>query len=300
MGNNQELVTMTPEDLHFHPRNMRRFYPKDQVQEMADSILAKKGVLQPLIITELDSKWVVVDGNMRLAAGRLLGKKCPPLLCRKVDQKAADQLLDMVVANNIRYDVDPMSEGLHYKALMEEGLTVKEISQKTGIYELRVYNRMALTELEEPIQKLVAEGKIPSHPDLVRALMTLTPSARQAMVMRMARSPDLTVKSVVNTCIKMTTAKTDVRFKHPATTLAGVRFRKDGKVVHLRRGAKNACGKCNKYETVKAMVAEPAWSLLVHNADGVCDGCDMRILQKECGKCPMVQMLKSLAGKPHG
>ena len=53
MGNNQELVTMTPEDLHFHPRNMRRFYPKVQVQEMADSILTGQGGMEIKIMVAL-------------------------------------------------------------------------------------------------------------------------------------------------------------------------------------------------------------------------------------------------------
>ena len=46
----KELLKLSPTQLLTHPRNMRRFYPAEQVREIANSILAAKGVIEPLII----------------------------------------------------------------------------------------------------------------------------------------------------------------------------------------------------------------------------------------------------------
>lgn len=71
------LLSLKIDELTPHPKNMRKFYPKDQVQEMANSILANEGVLEPLIITKGPAgEWLVVDGNMRLAGGRRPAIRC--------------------------------------------------------------------------------------------------------------------------------------------------------------------------------------------------------------------------------
>ena len=133
---------LKPKNLLTHPRNMRRFYPSKDVQEMANSIAAAGGVLQSMIVVkngkDHSHKYFVVDGNVRLAGANLLGDKCPPLKCEVVTQSKAEQQLSMIIANQIRYDVDPVSEGIHYKALHEEGLSCREISKRTGIYEVVV------------------------------------------------------------------------------------------------------------------------------------------------------------------
>ena len=62
------LLMLKPAKLLTHPKNMRRFYPADQVREMANSILACKGVLQPLIIVESDQS--------HRSEERRVGKEC--------------------------------------------------------------------------------------------------------------------------------------------------------------------------------------------------------------------------------
>ena len=117
----KEIIFLNCDQLIPHPQNMRKYFPDDQVREMADSILAHDGVIEPLVVTKgKNGKYGVVDGNMRLAGARLLGDKCPALECKVVDIAAADQLLAMVSANKVRYDVDPVSEALHFRALQDQ------------------------------------------------------------------------------------------------------------------------------------------------------------------------------------
>lgn len=293
------LLALKPSQLLTHPRNMRRFYPADQVGEMAESIAASKGVLEPLIVTR-DSKtdkWVVIDGNMRLAGARLLGDKCPTLECKVVDHDAADQLLAMVIANQVRYDVDPVSEGLHYKALQAEGLSVRDISKRTGVYEARIINRKILAELDAPIQKLISENKLPASPEAARALLALTPAVRVKLAERLGQNPNVKIKTILNACERLAKDRIPTKkLKRPAVELSGSLNIKGESMTakDIHSAANKVCFSCNQYEGTLSQGPAPAWSMIVHAADKTCDTCALKDMQKICGSCPAVELLKNL------
>ena len=279
-----------------HPKNMRRFYPANQVQEMAASILASKGVLQALVVTKGEGdKYVVVDGNLRLAGAKHLEGKCPPLECKVVDQDQADQVLTMVTANQIRYDVDAVSEGLHYKALMKEGLSAREISKRTGIYEARIWQRVPLADLEEPIQHLIVEGKLPTSMEVAKALLRLTPAVRVKLATRLGQNPNVKIKTILKACDSlMGKGKAAKKMKRPAVELAGLEGGKNGNAKGIRKTMEKVCHSCNQYEGAAAKALEPAWSLVIHKADETCNGCSLKEIQNVCGNCPAVELLRSL------
>lgn len=297
-----QILMLKPKNLMTHPKNMRRFYPSDQVREMADSIAAAGKVLQALIVIEPQEKnehrYTIVDGNMRLAGARLLGDKCPPLECKVVEQEEAEQLLSMVVANQIRYDVDPVSEGLHYKALQdEEGLSVREISKRTGIYEVRITNRKMLAELPKEIQQLIVEGKLPADARAAKALLGLPKERAVKLAERLAQNPNVKIKTVVMAAEKLGAVKRPLGrpSKRPAAELSGALAAK-GKTSasEIRAAAKKACHSCNQYEGELRKTAEPAWALVVHKADETCGACPLKDVQNICGSCPAVALLKRL------
>lgn len=294
----KNLLSLKSSQLLTHPHNMRRFYPADQVGEMAESIAANKGVLQPLIVTrDAKDKFIVVDGNMRLAGARLLGDKCPLLECKVVDTEAADQLLTMVIANQIRYDVDPVSEGLHYKALQTEGLTVRDISKRTGIYESRIISRKVLAELDKPIQQLIIENKLPHSADVAKALLSLTSAVRIKLAERLAQNPNVKIKTILNACERMAKDQPPTKkLKRPAVELSGALNVKGETVTakDVHAAANKVCFSCNQYEGALAQGPAPAWSMIVHSADKTCDTCSLKDMQKICGSCPAVELLRNI------
>lgn len=296
MKKSTELLLLRPDQLSTHPRNMRKFYPVDQVKEMAASIAAGNGVLEPLIITKekKGGKWLVVDGNMRLAGARQLGEKCPLLECKVVDQSEAGQLLSMVIANQVRYDVDPVSEGMHYKALIAEGLTIREISRRTGVYEKRITDRKMLADLEPPVQKLIVENRLPSSPLVAKAFLDLTPAVQNKLAERLAQNASVKIKTILKACDSLLkNRKPPKKMKRPAVELAGSQDM-TGTVKDLKKAAEKVCQSCNQYEGELAKVPSPAWALVNHKADDVCNGCDLKDMQKMCGQCPAVELLRKL------
>ncbi len=264
---------------------------------MANSILAANGVIEPLIVTkEPSGKYIVVDGNMRLAGARLIGDKCPLLDCKVIKQNEAEQLLSMVIANQVRYDVDPVSEALHYKALKNQGLSIREISKRTGVYEIRISNRIILAELDDPIQKLIADKKLSHDPSVARAFLQLTPAVRIKLAQRVAENPNIKIATIINACASLAqNKKTTKKLKRPAVELSGALQAKgaaDGN--NIRAAAKAMCHRCNQVEGKLNDNDEPAWSQVVHAADETCNNCDLKEMQSVCLGCPAVVLLRKL------
>lgn len=296
--NKKELFYLKVSQLLTHPKNMRRFYLAADVKEMANSILAEKGVLQPLIVMkDLNSnKFVVIDGNMRLAGAQLLADQCPLLECKIVEKNEAEQMLSMIIANQIRYDVDPVSEGIHYKSLKKQGLSIRDISKQTGIYEARIHHRIILADLDEPIQKLIVEGKLHHSPDVARALLKLDPEVRVRLATRICENPNVKIATILNACERLLQDKTSTKkLKRPAVELSGaLRGKGSTDAASLRAAAKIMCHKCNQVEGKLREESEPAWAMIVHAADDNCNNCELKEMQKVCSMCPAVNLLRNL------
>lgn len=313
----KSLVFLSQSQLLTHPRNMRRFYSAAEVQEMADSIKAATGVVQAMLVVpaEEPDTYYVVDGNMRLAGARTIGDACPLLKCEIVDQSTAEQMLTMVVANKFRYDPDPISEALHYRNLQGEGLTLKAIADATGVHYVNITNRLKLLELDEPIQKLIAEGKLPMDRRVAEALLSLpSPEARIKLASRLAH-PGIRIRTIVDACARLSAelqSATSKRVRRGQPTkpqtpmlahanLNGSTPAPEARqsFAALRESANAMCAQCDiKTTTLKDQHPEPAWALVAHTAGEICRDCSLRDLESVCRDCPGVILLRRLA-QPH-
>ena len=299
------LLYLSQDVLLTHPKNLRRFYPENQVREMADSIRAAKGVLQALrvVANGRKGKYCVVDGNMRLAGARALGKDCPPLKCEIVKESEVEQLLAMLVTAKIRYDPDPISEALHYKRLIEEeGYTASDIKGATGVCLKTIDTRRKLLELDPEIQELVGNHRLPSDFRATEAFLSIKNSkARVKLAERLARAGS-TVKAIVASCQRLVARmEAHARVEHkgaPSLTLG--KHRAFGKSVSpaasvpLTKVRKAAAEMCKKCDIRMKAAPEPAWTLVSHAAEDTCRECNVRDIKGSCGECPGVDIIRRL------
>jgi ParB/RepB/Spo0J family partition protein len=196
-----QIIYCRPEQLRLHPDNMRRFYPAADVAEMAGSIRAATGVHLSLLVVpdpEAAGKYLVVDGNMRLAGARALGAACPPLKCEVIAADRARQLIVMAATSRYHYPKDPVSEALHYRRLTdEEGYSANEIARQTGISSATVHARLKLLELDSEILELIEQKRLPADKHSVDALLGIAdPTVRIALAQRLAGVPGMTAKGI--------------------------------------------------------------------------------------------------------
>lgn len=307
-----------------HPTNMRRVYPIADVRQMAESIRGRGGLIHPLTVTDNgDDSYTVIDGNLRTTSGRLLGEACPLLKAEVVEQAAAEQHLTMAAANLIRFDVDPISEALHYQRLLSEGRTRVEIAELTGTYYARITNHLELLRYEPAIQDLVALGRFPVGLNVLEALMAIPDAeARVKLAVRMSEqeagakaiiaAAGLLCERLADPNSKISQSKKKLgrpRQPEPAgmqgvmpmmalaqdRTVLGIPNNDRPGWPAIRAAANAMCGACDiKLETLRSSVAEPAWTLITHAANETCSDCSVRNVAGACNGCPGLELLSRL------
>lgn len=140
--------------LHPHPHNPRR--DLGDLTELADSIRAH-GVRQNLLLVPdpgHPGEYRIVIGHRRAAAAADAGLEYVPAV---VDEHLtdADQLELMLLENLQRTDLTPVEEADGYQGLLDLGLDVAAIAQRTGRSASTVRARLKIAALPEPAREKV-------------------------------------------------------------------------------------------------------------------------------------------------
>lgn len=279
------LIYLNQTQLRLHPRNMRLYYPDEDVAEMAESIKAAKGVYQALLVVptgpKSDEYWVV-DGNMRLAGARLLGNACPPLKCEVVSYDAAEQLLTMAATSKFHYPKDPISEAKHYQRLIdEEGFSVRDIHHQTGIAEATISGLLGWLELEEEIQALVGQRKLQKSARVAEALKLIPNSEARVKLAKKFASNGTKIKQIERDCERMVEL-----LAAPVATVSPKAKPMVSKAT-LRYVPPRSRYRFN-YESATAVM---------ELAEELCGPCSVKGLKEGCASCPgVVEFVQRIIG----
>ena len=98
--------------------------------ELAESI-KHNGIIQPIILRKVDSKYVIVAGERRWRAAKLIGLKEVPSIIMDLTDK---QVMEISLIENIqRQDLNAIEEANAYKKLISEfNLTQEVLSKRLG------------------------------------------------------------------------------------------------------------------------------------------------------------------------
>ncbi len=168
-----------------NPDQPRLNINEEKLEQLAASVRAK-GVLQPILVRPLGSRFQLVAGERRLLAAQRAGLLKVPAVVREV---ADDDLLEFALVENLlREDLTPIEEAQAYQNLIDHrNLTQEEVASRLGKDRSTVANSLRLLKLPPPVKLLVAEGKLsPGH---ARALL-----ASDAGPSEMAKAAALMVK----------------------------------------------------------------------------------------------------------
>ena len=285
--------------LAIHPENIRRRYIDSEVEEMAASIKARGGVIHALEIVLSDKRdvWWVVAGNKRLAGAQRLGKECPLLKCEPVDADRAQQLLDMAIENFIRSDPNAIDEADHYQKMIDSGLSVRDISKRTGIYETRIRQRLEITKLDKPIQELMATGKLPHGMPVCEAFQTIPDApTRVKLAERLAKNPNVNSRTIIAACARLLEARSPQQLLDVPSIELGLRRVPKGSVSwsKVKMAAAGTCKSCDLKRSQLEEAGNPAWSSIAHAAASECAGCPIGHIKMVCERCPLPSFLKRL------
>lgn len=136
----------------------RKFFDSDNIAELAESI-KNHGIIQPLILKKHQKKYIIIAGERRWRAAKMLSLKEVPAIVMDLSDK---EVLEISLIENIqRQDLNPIEEALAYRKLIDEfNLTQQELSQRIGKSRVAITNTMRLINLDERVQQYLIESVI--------------------------------------------------------------------------------------------------------------------------------------------
>ena len=141
-----------------NPDQPRLVFDPARLEELATSI-RENGVLQPILVRPLGTRYQLVAGERRLSAAQRAGLLKIPAIVREVPD---ERLLELALVENIqREPLNPIEEAQAYQHLMEAtGRTQEQVAERLGKDRSTIANSIRLLKLPQPVKLLVADGRL--------------------------------------------------------------------------------------------------------------------------------------------
>ncbi|MCA1927276.1 MAG: ParB/RepB/Spo0J family partition protein [Calditerrivibrio sp.] len=215
----------------------RRSFDDEKLIELAESI-KQKGVIQPLLVTQINGKYQIIAGERRWRAAGMAGLKKIPAIVKNIDNE--NERLELAIIENIqREDLNPLELARAYKGLIDKyNYTQEQLSNIVSKSRATITNSLRLLTLNEKIlealsQNLISEGhartliglETPDALTILQKIITHNLSVRETerLVKKLKnkhntpeevskKDEDIFIKSIKNEIEDI--FKTSVRIKH--------------------------------------------------------------------------------------
>ncbi|MFM8972273.1 MAG: ParB/RepB/Spo0J family partition protein [Actinomycetota bacterium] len=175
-----------------NPQQPRQYFDEEALAALADSI-RELGLLQPVLVREVDGGYELIAGERRWRASRRAGLSTIPAIIRTADD--AEMLQQAIVENVQREQLNPLEEAAAYQQLIEDfSLTHDEVATRVGKSRASVSNTLRLMQLPAAIQLFLRDGTL--RMGHARALLGTPDRAFQEELARRAVEEDLSVRAV--------------------------------------------------------------------------------------------------------
>jgi ParB family chromosome partitioning protein len=161
------------------PDQPRRSFDDMSLDELAQSI-KEHGVLQPIVVTPHEGKYMIVAGERRFrASGRAHLDKIPALVRTLSNQHKLELSL---IENLQRRDLNVLETATAYLKLRDQfNLTLDQIGQRVGGKSVAaISNTLRLLRLPESVRQALAEGRL--REGQARPLVNLDESLIEAIL----------------------------------------------------------------------------------------------------------------------
>jgi ParB family transcriptional regulator, chromosome partitioning protein len=157
-GSDRSNRSIAIADIAPHPGQPRRYFDEAALDELAASI-AKRGVLQPIVVRTVGDKFQIVAGERRWRAAQRAQLHEIPCIIKNFDE---DETLEVALIENIqRADLNAIEEGEAYARLARQfGHSQDVIAKRVHKSRSHVANLMRLLDLPPPVRAHLAEGRL--------------------------------------------------------------------------------------------------------------------------------------------
>jgi ParB family chromosome partitioning protein len=176
-----------------NPKQPRKFFETEKLQQLADS-MRQKGILQPILVRQLNDKYEIIAGERRYRAAELMGLRQIPVFV--MDNMSDRDVLELSIVENLqRDDLNPLELAQGYQRLLSEfNLTQAELSTRIGKDRSSIANTLRLLNLPEMIKENIAQGKL--REGHARAILALQSEKDQLALAQKILEEDLSVRAI--------------------------------------------------------------------------------------------------------
>ncbi len=136
----------------------RKHFDEASIDELAISV-KRFGILQPLVVTPKNDKFIIVAGERRYRAAKKAGLESLPALIRT--SKELERLEIGLVENVQRVDLSPLEQAVSIAKLHEQfNISLDEIAKRLGKANTTVVNIVRLLQLPESAKNALRAGQI--------------------------------------------------------------------------------------------------------------------------------------------
>lgn len=141
-----------------NPYQPRKKFNHENLEDLANSI-KEYGLLQPILVYKDEEDYVLIAGERRLRASKILGEKKIRAIIAEID---LERLREVALIENIqREDLNPIDLAHAYQELINvHNLTHEELAHRLQKSRVQITNTLRLLNLSREVQDLVVQEKI--------------------------------------------------------------------------------------------------------------------------------------------
>ncbi len=187
-----EVVQLYLDDIipnRFQPREV---FDEKALKELAVSI-KEHGVIQPIIVRNVNGKYEIIAGERRYKASALAGMTRIPAIIRNLDDKESSKVA--LLENLQRKNLNPIEEARTYQKILEiDQMTQEELAKTMGKSQSSVANKLRLLSLPDEVQDALLKEQVSERH--ARALLMVTDTKKQSELLKKVINNKMTVRAL--------------------------------------------------------------------------------------------------------
>ena len=207
-----------------NPYQPRKNFDETALRELSESI-KRHGLIQPIIVIEKDGGYMLIAGERRFRATKMLGESKIKAIVADIESQSLRELA--LIENIQREDLNPIELANSYKELIDEyKITQDGLANIIHKSRVQITNTMRLLSLSAATQEYIKEGKLTQGH--AKVIVGLEPNDEKTAVdtiigQRLSvRETENLVKNLKNKLPPKTVLKLDERYLERLTNLKDI------------------------------------------------------------------------------
>ena len=186
------VISIQISDIKTNPHQPRKIFDKKSLEELAASI-KEKGVITPITVKLENNGYVLIAGERRLRASKLIKKKQIPAYI--IELTSDSEMMEVALIENIqRENLNSIEESEAYAVLQGKfNLSQSKIAVAVGKSRTTITNALRLLQLPIEVKKSIIDNRISAGHG--RAILAMKTESKMFNLWKMILEQNLSVRA---------------------------------------------------------------------------------------------------------